>query len=104
MNGAYFENFVVNQIIKKFSYMSQSPNVFYYRDVDQKEIDLVLETHEGLTPLEIKMTSNPNAGDIVKFEVLNKFKKTVLPGAILCMIDKPLLIGGDNVFLPVCLL
>ena len=104
MNGAYFENFVVNQIVKKFSYTSQPPNVFYYRDVDQKEIDLILETHEGLTPLEIKMTSNPHTGDIAKFAVLNKFKKNVLPGAIFCMIDKPLLIEGDNVFLPVCLL
>ena len=104
MNGAYFKNFAVNQLIKKFSYMSQPPNVFYYRDVDQKEIDLVLETHEGLIPLEIKMTSNPHAGDTAKFEVLGKFKKTVLPGAILCTIDKPLLIDKSNVFLPVCLL
>ena len=104
MSGAYFENFVVNQIVKKFSYMSQSPNVFYYRDIDQKEIDLILETHDGLTPLEIKMTSNPHISDIAKFEVLNKLKRTVLPGAILCTIDKPLSVSGDNVFLPVCLL
>ena len=104
MGGAYFENFVVSQIVKKFSFMPQPPNIFYYRDVDQKEIDLILENHDGLMPLEIKMTSKPNSGDMTKFKVLSKFKKNILAGAIFCMIDKPLLIAGDNLFLPICLL
>ena len=104
MCGAYFENFALNQIVKKFALMPQAPNVFYYRDIDQKEIDVVLEYYNGLMPLEIKLTSNPRAGDVAKFEILKKFGKPVLPGALICTIDKPLLTGGDNVLVPVCLL
>ena len=104
MSGAYFENFALNQIVKKLAFMPQAPNIFYYRDIDQKEIDVVLEYYNGLMPLEIKLTSNPRVGDSAKFEVLKKFGKPVLPGALICTIDKPLLTGGDNVLLPVCLL
>jgi len=104
MNGAYFENFCINQIKKKFAYNSAQINIYYYRDTDQKEIDLVLESHRGLTPIEIKLSSNPHAGDTAKFDVLKKFGKPVLPGAIICTIDKPLLIKGDNLLVPVWLL
>jgi len=104
MCGAYFENFCINQITKKFVNSSNQANIFYYRDTDQKEIDIVLETHAGLTPIEIKLSSNPHIGDVAKFEVLSKFKKKILEGAIICTIDKPLLIAGNNVLLPVDLL
>ena len=104
MSGAYFENFALNQIVKKLAFVPQAPNVFYYRDIDQREIDVVLEYYNGLMPLEIKLTSNPHVGDTAKFEVLKKFGKPILPGALICTIDKPLLTGGDNVLLPVCLL
>jgi hypothetical protein len=100
MNGKYFENFCMNQITKKLVHIGTPPNVFYYRDIDQKEIDIVLENHNGLTPIEIKLTSNPHIPDIAKFTELNKFKKPVLPGALLCTIDKPLLVTNDCVLLP----
>ena len=101
MSGAYFENFCMNQIIKK---LPNQVNIFYYRDTDQKEVDIVLESHAGLTPIEIKQTSNPHEGDTAKFKVLDKLKRKILPGAIICTIDKPLLVEGDNVFLPVVVL
>ena len=104
MNGAYFENFCINQITKKISASSRPVSIFYYRDKDQREIDLVLETHAGLIPLEFKLSSNPHQGDIAKFGVLEKLGKPVLPGAIICTIDKPLLITGGNVLLPVSLI
>jgi hypothetical protein len=65
---------------------------------------LVLENHTGLTPIEIKQTSNPQEGDVGKFKVLEKLKKNILPGVVACTIDKPLLLKGENVFLPVSLL
>ena len=101
MNGAYFENFCINQIVKKINISSERINIFYYRDIDRKEIDLVLETHAGLTPIEIKLSSKPYYGEEKKFKVLEKFGKKILPGAIICTIDKPLLLTGDNMLIPV---
>ena len=103
-SGAYFENFCMNQLTKKLAYSANQINIFYYRDADQKEIDVVLESHAGLVPIEFKLSSNPHQGDIAKFEALRKFGKTVLPGAIVCTIDKPLLVAGENILVPVGLI
>jgi predicted AAA+ superfamily ATPase len=104
MSGAYFENFCMNQVIKKMCDAPNLTNIFYYRDVDQKEIDIVLESHAGLVPIEIKLSANPHGADVAKFEVLKKFNKKVLPGAIVCTIDKPLVVAGDNILVPVSLM
>jgi predicted AAA+ superfamily ATPase len=104
MSGAYFENFIINQFAKKFVYEAQSPNMFYYRDIDQKEIDIVLESYNGLTPIEIKLTSNPHSGDVGKFKALEKFKKPINKGALICTIDKVALADSNNALLPVWLI
>jgi predicted AAA+ superfamily ATPase len=83
--------------------MPSAPDIFYYRDSDQNEIDIVLETYNGLTPLEIKLSSNPHRNDVGKFSVLGKFKKPILNGGIVCTIDKPLSADANNALIPVWL-
>ena len=59
MNGAILENYVVAEIMKTYLNCGKEPYLYYYRDKDAKEIDIVLE-HDGvLNPMEIKKTSNP---------------------------------------------
>ncbi len=58
MNGAILENYGV-EIAKTYINCGMEPFMYYYRDKDAKEIDIVLE-HDGiLNPIEIKKTSNP---------------------------------------------
>ena len=58
MNGAILENYVVSEIAKTYLNCGQEPYMYYYRDKDAREIDIVLE-HDGmLNPLEIKMPSH----------------------------------------------
>ena len=60
MNGAILENYVVSEIAKTYLNCGQEPYMYYYRDKDAREIDIVLE-HDGiLNPLEIK-NSNPGS-------------------------------------------
>lgn len=59
MNGAILENYVVAEIRKTYLSCGKEPYLYYYRDKDAKEIDIVLE-HDGmLNPIEIKKTSSP---------------------------------------------
>jgi len=104
VNGDYFENFVMNQIVKKLSYSENQLNIFYYRDNDQKEIDIVIEKYDGLLPMEIKLTSSAHYSDVKKFSLLKKFKKPVLPGALICTIDEPLLAQEGDIILPIKLI
>ena len=103
-SGAYFENFVMNQIIIKYQLLDVSPSIYFYRDNDQNEIDIVLENFNGVCPLEVKLSASPNKRDLKKFACLNKTGKTVLSGGIVCLCDKLLPIDDKNSFIPVTML
>lgn len=101
MNGAVLENYVVAEIVKTYLNSGVQPYMYYYRDKDAKEIDIVLE-HDGvLNPIEIKKTSNPGTELIKVFEVLDRASMPRSKGAVICM--KPALsaIDRDNYIVPV---
>ena len=60
MSGAIFETFVVNEIIKSYKNAGREPNIYYYRDKDKREIDVIIERNGKLYPIEIKKTANPD--------------------------------------------
>ena len=59
MNGAILENYTVAEIVKSYLNAGEEPHLFYYRDNDAKEIDIVMEANGELHPMEIKKTANP---------------------------------------------
>lgn len=101
MNGAILENYVVAEIRKTYLNCGKEPYMYYYRDKDAKEIDIVLE-HDGiLNPIEIKKTSNPGTELTKIFRLLDKASTPCSKGAVICM--KPVLgaIDRDNYIIPV---
>lgn len=101
MNGAILENYVVAEIAKTYWNCGMEPSMYYYRDKDAKEIDIVLE-HDGvLNPIEIKKTSNPGTELTKVFELLDKSSTPRSKGVIICM--KPGLgaIDRDNYIVPI---
>lgn len=85
MSGAFFETFVVSEIIKSYLNAGKRPPVFYYRDSDQKEIDLIIENDGKLQPIEIKKSANPKRNAGRHFSVLEKAGKEITEGSIICM-------------------
>lgn len=70
-SGQFFETFVVSEIIK--SYYNQGiiePPLYFYRDTNQKEIDLIIADGNTLYPVEIKTTATPTKKMAKSFEVL----------------------------------
>ena len=101
MNGALLENYVVAEIMKTYVNSGKEPYMYYYRDKDVKEIDIVLE-HDGvLNPIEIKKTANPGTELVKVFGLLDKASVPRSKGAVICM--KPALsaIDRDNYIVPV---
>ena len=101
MNGAVLENYVVAEIVKTYLNSGVQPYMYYYRDKDAKEIDIVLEYDGVLNPIEIKKTSNPGTELIKVFEVLDRASMPRSKGAVICM--KPALsaIDRDNYIVPI---
>jgi predicted AAA+ superfamily ATPase len=87
MSGAFLETFVVSEIVKSFYGAGKKPNLYYYRDFDQKEIDLIFEDAESLTPIEVKKGSYPKGAD-KQFKLLQKFNLRINAGIILCLTDE----------------
>ena len=54
MSGAFFESYVFSEIYKSYLNAGKEPPIFYYRDKDKKEIDLLLYQNGMLSPIEIK--------------------------------------------------
>lgn len=86
LGGAIFETFVVSEIIKNLTSHGIDPRMrlYYYRDKEQKEIDLVYVEGDTLYPVEIKKGVSPSNPD-KNFDVLQKYSKDVATGIVLCM-------------------
>ena len=101
MNGAVLENYVVSEIAKTWLNSGKEPYMYYYRDKDAKEIDIVLE-HDGiLNPIEIKKTSNPGTELTRVFSLLDRASVPRGKGAVVCMKPKVGVIDRENYIVPV---
>lgn len=101
MNGAILENYVVAEIMKTYLNCGREPYLYYYRDKDAKEIDIILE-HDGvLNPIEIKKTSNPGTELIKVFDLLDKSSTPRSKGAVICMKPGLSAIDRNNYIVPV---
>ncbi len=106
-NGAQaeniFENAVVNEIRKSYLNEGEETPIYFYRDNNAIEIDLIFYENGTIYPIEIKKTTTPNEKDIKTFKVL----ETAFPslkighGGILCTYDKVLTLNGKNKIIPI---
>lgn len=87
MAGAYFETYVVTEIVKSYYNAGKRTDFYYYRDIDKKEIDLLFTEGDKIYPVEIKKAKDPSHPD-KNFSVLEKMKMNIQPGIILCMSDE----------------
>lgn len=101
MNGAVLENYVIAEIMKSYLNCGKEPYLYYYRDKDAREIDVVLE-HDGmLNPVEIKKTSNPGTELVKVFELLDKASVARSKGAVICMKPELGVVDRENYVVPV---
>lgn len=89
LGGAIFETFVVSEIIKNLTSNGIDPKMclYYYRDKDQKEIDLLYIEGDTIYPIEIKKGVSPSNPD-KHFDVLKKYSNNISTGIVLCMSNK----------------
>lgn len=101
INGAILENYTVAEIVKTYFNAGEQPNLYYYRDNDAKEIDIVIESDGQLHPMEIKKTSNPGTQLTRPFKLLDKGSVPRGKGAILCMKDGLSAIDSESYIVPI---
>lgn len=105
MSGAFFETYVISEIIKSFYNNGMEPNqyLYYYRDIDKKEIDILLVKDGALYPVEIKKGIAPNK-PTKNFKVLEKYNMPVKQGMIIDNTEKIRALNDSAFVFPVSLL
>ncbi|MBR0164461.1 MAG: ATP-binding protein [Lachnospiraceae bacterium] len=116
MSGAFFESYVFSEIYKSFLNAGKEPPIFYYRDKDQKEIDLLLYQNGVLSPVEIKKASSPGRIAIKNFHVLEPvsqdgsfdgletLKVEIGTGSVICMANDLRPVDETNWYVPAWLI
>ena len=109
LSGRFYETYVVTEILKSFYAFGDDPEligekqIYFYRDRDQKEVDFLIETIDGIYPIEVKKGVNPSSPD-KNFAVLSKFGKKVFPGVIIDSRDKIFKINDSAYEVPISLI
>jgi predicted AAA+ superfamily ATPase len=104
MAGAFFETFVVAEILKSFYNRGVvEPPLYYYRDQQKNEIDVLIVQDGKIHPIEIKATANPQVNDIRAFAKLGQFAGSGVQrgeGALVCLYDRILPLSGSDRIIP----
>ena len=104
MSGALLENYTVAEIIKTYQNAGQEPFLYYYRNKDAREIDLILERDGKLFPIEIKKMASPPKKLTKVFDLIDKSPLQRGTGAILCMADQLGAFDQNNLIVPISLI
>lgn len=102
MNGNFFESFVFSEILKSYTNAGKEADLYYLRDSNGREIDLLLHENGTLFPLEIKMHSEPTANDIKHFNMLENLSNiNVGEGGVICLSNKCLPLKDKHKIIPI---
>ena len=87
--------------LKSFVHAGRQAPLYFYRDKEQHEIDMLI--HEGgvLHPVEFKRTASPSRNDVEQFGVLRRFGQPIGSGALLCLVGEELPLSSQVDALPV---
>lgn len=100
MSGAILETYVLAEILKSFQNQGRAAPLYFYRDRDGHEVDLLIERDDTLFPVEIKKTASPSARMVGGFASLGKLGRTIGPGAVVCLRERDVPLSREVVAIP----
>jgi predicted AAA+ superfamily ATPase len=101
MSGAILETFVFIEILKSYWHNGQRAPLYYYRDKDKKEVDLLILRDQTFYPLEFKKTASPTKDDTRHFKVLEQLPNPIGEGGVICFAETLLPLAKNISAIPV---
>ena len=105
MSGEFFETYVVSEMIKSLKNAGKRVEytLYYYRDRDQKEVDILYIKDQTIYPIEIKKGIGNMKAD-KNFHILQQYKMPIGTGLVIDTSDKLMPLNRDVYFCPVGLI
>jgi len=101
MSGAILETYLFTEILKSYWHSGKRPAFYYYRDKDQKEIDLLIHQDGTFYPLEFKKTAAPSKDMVKAFGLLESLGLKVGGGGLICLVHERLPLSKEIEAIPV---
>jgi len=100
MSGPILETWIVAELLKSYWHNGRRAPFYYYRDKDQREIDLLLVQDGIAYPLELKKTASPSRDDVRHFPTLERLGLPVGPGGVICLAAESLPLTASTQSIP----
>ncbi len=104
MAGAFFETFIVSEIIKSYLFRGIEPPLYYLRDQEGHEVDLLIDEGQRLLPIEIKLSATISSADVTPTVFWRKKIKNLGPGAVVCAVQKASTFDRETTLIPYALI
>lgn len=104
MSGAILETYILSEILKSYWHHGLAANFYFYRDRDQKEIDLLIEQDGQLYPVEFKKTASPSLHAAKNFSALDKLGQTIGHAGVICLKEQDVALSKQVTAIPIAYL
>ena len=101
MKGRFVETYMANEIRKSYMNNGIDQPIYYYRDSQQNEVDLVIPKNGVLKLIECKSGSKFSASDIKSFSCFDSTDLIRETDAVICTTDSAYSISSNAIALPV---
>jgi len=101
MSGPILETWIMAELLKGYWHNGRRAPFYFYRDKDQKEIDLLILQDGTAYPLEFKKTASPTKEDVRHFRALERLKMPIGPGGVICLAEQNLPLTPSTQSIPV---
>jgi predicted AAA+ superfamily ATPase len=101
MAGAFFETYVVTEILKSFLFRGRRPSLWFFRDQQGHEVDLLIEEGDSLYPVEIKRTRKVQQQDLRGIRFLREQQHAVAHAVVITPHGPPRPFDRNTTILPV---
>lgn len=101
MAGAFFETFVIGELLKNYLFAGKEPPFFYFRDKEGHEIDILIQNNASLFPIEIKLGSFITEEDIKNISYLRSRVSNLGMGTVICLSPLRRLLNRTTQIIPV---
>jgi uncharacterized protein len=101
MSGAILETWIAAEIIKSYWHTGLPAPLYYYRDRDGREIDILIVRDQTLYPVEIKKTASPKIDAVRQFVSLDHLGMAMGSGGIICLAETSLPLTKNIRVIPV---
>lgn len=100
LKGRFFETLIFNEIRKSYLNNGDSQSLYYYRDSDQNEIDMVILRDATLSCIEIKTGQSFNASSTKSFKKLSNTQYIKGKNALICTATQLSMISDGTLIVP----